>query len=185
MIVKSSFLSFNCHKCLLSYIYIYRVEHFGLTPTKHSWRRKYIHTRTKGETVERLKRNKRNLKRPVTTRLRNKSLNEVQTETYADFLKRHIRAKLDPPKSNNNTTKPLRPREPESEKQRTSQTGNKEPRDYRPPQTQQSNRRTERTWYNQRDRQPRYRQQREGRRQQPQGRYFLTRGQFSRNRYKN
>ena len=103
-------------------------------------------------------------------------------------IKRHIRAKLDPPKSNNNTTKPLRPREPQSEKQRTSQKGNKEPRDYRPPQTQQSNRgtrRTERTWYNQRDRQPRYRQQQEGRRQQPQGRYYLTRGQFSRNRYKN
>ena len=110
------------------------------------------------------------------------------TKTYADVLKIHIRAKLDPPKSNNNTTKLLRPREPQSEKQRTSQKGNKELRDYRPPQTQESNRetrRTERTWYNQRDRQPRYRQQQEGRRQQPQGRYFLTRGQFSRNRYKN
>lgn len=103
--------------------------------------------------------------------------------TYADVLKKHIRDKLNPKENNESTSDPRQRRETQREKQPFYQTKGNGRWNYNPPYNRRNNRRTGRNEYNTRQ-QPSYRQQQEGRRQRPQGRYFLTRGPNSRSRYK-
>lgn len=107
------------------------------------------------------------------------------TGTYADVLKKHIRDKLNP-KENNEPTNDLRQRrETQRGKQPYYQRKGKRRWDYNPPDNRRNYRRNGQNEYNNRQ-QPSYMygQQQEGRRQRPQGRYFLTRGANSRSRYK-
>lgn len=122
------------------------------------------------------------------------------TGTYADVLKRHIRAKLDTTNDPNKTGRPQRGG------QQTNQMINNEPVDDGPRYNPYSRgpRWRGRSWnnqylrgqgyrqqeqeegYRQRRQQERDLQQRDDRRKQPQDlRYFLDRGRFFRNRYRN
>ena len=121
------------------------------------------------------------------------------TGTYADVLKRHIRAKL------NTSNNPNRTRRPQRRGQQTDEMENNVPEDDGPRYNQYSwgPRRRGRSWNNQYHRGKWYRQQeqeegyrqrrqqernlqQDDRREQPQDvRYFLDRGRFFRNRDRN
>ena len=102
------------------------------------------------------------------------------TATSADVLKRHIREKLSPQDGNDTSKKPEQwGRVQRDRRQRYYDNQN-------PQRSYTVAWRTARSSDYQSDsRQPRYRQQQEDRRQRPQGRYFLAKGQHTRSRYKN